>query len=142
MTDLLVLGGSGRTGTHVLAQAAERGHRVRALVRDPSAVHAPTGTGRREIPDRDRGMGSRRPGRRAHHPRRPQPRTRRAHRPGRSHRAPILQRVDGDAFDEAIGAWLAARDPDRPPPDHDLGRRARRSLAVDGKTVRGARRVD
>ncbi|MEU9048350.1 MULTISPECIES: NAD(P)-binding oxidoreductase [unclassified Kitasatospora] len=43
MTDLLVLGGSGRTGTHVLAQAAERGHRVRALVRDPSAVHAPAG---------------------------------------------------------------------------------------------------
>ncbi|MGW7658457.1 NAD(P)H-binding protein, partial [Streptomyces tendae] len=43
MTDLLVLGGSGRTGIHVLAQAAERGHRVRALVRDPSAVHAPAG---------------------------------------------------------------------------------------------------
>ncbi|MFJ9721440.1 NAD(P)-dependent oxidoreductase [Streptomyces sp. NPDC101209] len=43
MTDLLVLGGSGRTGIHVLAQAAERGHRVRALVRDPAAVHAPTG---------------------------------------------------------------------------------------------------
>ncbi|MFI6875735.1 NAD(P)-dependent oxidoreductase [Streptomyces sp. NPDC050400] len=43
MTDLLGLGGSGRTGTHVLAQAAERGHRVRALVRDPSAVHAPAG---------------------------------------------------------------------------------------------------
>ncbi|SFY48428.1 NAD(P)-dependent oxidoreductase [Streptomyces sp. F-1] len=43
MTDLLVLGGSGRTGIHVLAQAAERGHRVRALVRDPSSVHAPTG---------------------------------------------------------------------------------------------------
>ncbi|MFF0778154.1 ISAs1 family transposase [Streptomyces sp. NPDC003720] len=54
----------------------------------------------------------------------------------------ILQRVDGDALDEAIGAWLAARDPDRPPPDHDLGRRVRRSLAVDGKTVRGARRAD
>ncbi|MFE9449729.1 NAD(P)-dependent oxidoreductase [Streptomyces sp. NPDC006739] len=43
MTDLLVLGGSGRTGIHVLAQAAERGHRVRALVRDPAAVRAPTG---------------------------------------------------------------------------------------------------
>ncbi|WP_167349498.1 transposase family protein [Streptomyces durhamensis] len=52
----------------------------------------------------------------------------------------ILQRVDGDALDAAIGAWLAARDPHRPPPDHDLGRRARRSLAVDGKTVRGAPR--
>lgn len=54
----------------------------------------------------------------------------------------ILLRVDDDALDEAIGAWLAARDPDRPPPDHDLGRRARRSLAVDGKTVCGARRAD
>ncbi|TVZ77344.1 NAD(P)-dependent oxidoreductase [Streptomyces sp. BK340] len=43
MTDLLVLGGSGRTGTHVLTQAAERGHRVRALVREPSAVQAPAG---------------------------------------------------------------------------------------------------
>lgn len=38
MTDLLVLGGSGRTGVHVLEQAAQRGHRVRALVRDPDAV--------------------------------------------------------------------------------------------------------
>lgn len=41
MTTLLVLGGSGRTGTHVLAQAAERGHRVRALVRNPDTVQAP-----------------------------------------------------------------------------------------------------
>jgi uncharacterized protein YbjT (DUF2867 family) len=40
MTDLLVLGGSGRTGTHVLAQAAARGHRVRALVRNPDTVQA------------------------------------------------------------------------------------------------------
>ncbi|ALV31039.1 hypothetical protein AS200_02325 [Streptomyces sp. CdTB01] len=54
----------------------------------------------------------------------------------------ILLRMDDDALDEAIGAWLAARDPDRPPPDLDLGRRARRSLAVDGKTVCGARRAD
>lgn len=41
MTHLLVLGGSGRTGTHVLAQAAERGHHVRALVRNPANVQAP-----------------------------------------------------------------------------------------------------
>lgn len=41
MTDLLVLGGSGRTGTHVLAQAANRGYRVRALVRNPDTVQAP-----------------------------------------------------------------------------------------------------
>ncbi|MEH3142584.1 MAG: SDR family oxidoreductase [Mycobacterium kyogaense] len=43
MTTLLVLGGSGRTGIHVLAQAAARGHHVRALVRDPDAVRAPAG---------------------------------------------------------------------------------------------------
>ncbi|MFJ4364876.1 NAD(P)-dependent oxidoreductase [Streptomyces chartreusis] len=43
MTDLLVLGGSGRTGIHVLRHAAERGHRVRALVRNPDAVQAPAG---------------------------------------------------------------------------------------------------
>lgn len=41
MTNLLVLGGSGRTGTHVLAQASDRGHRVRALVRNPHTVQAP-----------------------------------------------------------------------------------------------------
>lgn len=39
-TNLLVLGGSGRTGVHVLSQAAKRGHRVRALVRDPAALGA------------------------------------------------------------------------------------------------------
>jgi uncharacterized protein YbjT (DUF2867 family) len=43
MTDLLVLGGSGRLGIHVLARAAARGHRVRALVRNPEAVQAPAG---------------------------------------------------------------------------------------------------
>lgn len=43
MTTLLVLGGSGRTGIHVLQQAAERGHRVRALARNPPALDAPEG---------------------------------------------------------------------------------------------------
>ena len=43
MTTLLVLGGSGRTGIHVLEHAVERGHRVRALVRKPEAVDAPDG---------------------------------------------------------------------------------------------------
>ncbi|OBF12555.1 epimerase [Mycobacterium sp. ACS4054] len=43
MTNLLVLGGSGRTGVHVLAHAATHGHRVRALVRNPDAVQAPDG---------------------------------------------------------------------------------------------------
>jgi uncharacterized protein YbjT (DUF2867 family) len=40
MKNVLVLGGSGRTGKHLLTQAAARGHRVRALVRDPGAVTA------------------------------------------------------------------------------------------------------
>ena len=43
MTNLLVLGGSGRTGVHVLAHAATRGHRVRALLRNPDVVQAPPG---------------------------------------------------------------------------------------------------
>ena len=43
MSTLLVLGGSGRTGTHVLEHAIARGHQVRALVRNPDAVHAPAG---------------------------------------------------------------------------------------------------
>lgn len=43
MSTLLVLGGSGRTGVHVLQHAVDRGHRVRALVRDPDALDAPPG---------------------------------------------------------------------------------------------------
>ncbi|MFD0403839.1 ISAs1 family transposase [Kitasatospora sp. NPDC127116] len=54
----------------------------------------------------------------------------------------VLRRVDGDALDAAIGTWLAARDPGRPPPGQDRAAPRRRSLAVDGKTVRGARRTD
>ncbi|MER5642723.1 ISAs1 family transposase [Kitasatospora sp. NPDC002227] len=54
----------------------------------------------------------------------------------------VLQRIDGDALDTAIGSWLAARDPDRPPSGQDPLKQPRRSLAVDGKTIRGARRTD
>ncbi|MFJ8946251.1 NAD(P)-dependent oxidoreductase [Streptomyces sp. NPDC102395] len=43
MSTLLVLGGSGRTGAHVLDHAAQRGHHVRALVRNPDKVQAPAG---------------------------------------------------------------------------------------------------
>ena len=43
MSTLLVLGGSGRTGTHVLTHALARGHRVRALVRNPSALDTAAG---------------------------------------------------------------------------------------------------
>src|SRR6266511_999068 len=44
---------------------------------------------------------------------------------------PTLARLDADALAGAIGAWLA----DREGPD-----RRRRAVAVDGKTLRGARR--
>ncbi|MFE0337854.1 transposase family protein [Streptomyces sp. NPDC058955] len=54
----------------------------------------------------------------------------------------VLQRVDGDALDAAIGIWLAARDPDSPPVAPSKPERPRRSPAVDGKTVRGARRAE
>ncbi|OAH14300.1 NAD(P)-dependent oxidoreductase [Streptomyces jeddahensis] len=43
MSHLLILGGTGRTGIHVLKEAAERGHHVRALVRNPDSVQAPAG---------------------------------------------------------------------------------------------------
>jgi uncharacterized protein YbjT (DUF2867 family) len=35
---LLVLGGTGRTGVHLLQQASERGHEVTALARDPAKL--------------------------------------------------------------------------------------------------------
>jgi uncharacterized protein YbjT (DUF2867 family) len=43
VSTLLVLGGSGRTGIHVLKHAAARGHKVRALVRNPDALDVPAG---------------------------------------------------------------------------------------------------
>jgi hypothetical protein len=49
----------------------------------------------------------------------------------------VLARVDPDALDRAIGAWLARQQPSpptgRPPP-----RRPRRAIAVDGKALRGS----
>lgn len=47
----------------------------------------------------------------------------------------LLARLDGDALDDAVGAWLAryAADPVDEPSDTLIG------LAVDGKTVRGSR---
>ena len=42
MAKILIIGGSGRTGLHLLEQAAQRGHTVRALVRKPEAVKAPS----------------------------------------------------------------------------------------------------
>ena len=50
-----------------------------------------------------------------------------------------LARLDAEALAAAIGAWLAGRDQDRD--HHDQRRRPRRAVAVDGKTLRGARRA-
>ncbi|WP_405463640.1 ISAs1 family transposase [Streptomyces jietaisiensis] len=72
--------------------------------------------------------------------------------PDRPYRTPseatvrrVLQRVDGDALDAAIGGWLTARadaaragEQDKHPP----ARPARTAVAVDGKSVRGAMRAD
>jgi predicted transposase YbfD/YdcC len=44
----------------------------------------------------------------------------------------VLARVDPDALDRAIGAWLASQHP--PPPPHP----PRQAVAVDGKTLRGS----
>ena len=59
------------------------------------------------------------------------PFTRTHHAPGEATMRRTLGRIDGDALDAAVGAWLA----DRllaPPPT------ARRAVTVDGKSVRGA----
>jgi hypothetical protein len=50
-----------------------------------------------------------------------------------------LARLDAEALAAAIGAWLSGRDHHRD--HHDQRRRRRRAVAVDGKTLRGARRA-
>jgi predicted transposase YbfD/YdcC len=50
----------------------------------------------------------------------------------------VLESVDASALDAAVGSWLAGRlRAAHPRPEHH--RRARRALAVDGKSVRGTR---
>jgi hypothetical protein len=47
----------------------------------------------------------------------------------------VLARVDPDALDRVIGAWLAGQQPPtRPPPTPH----PRRAVAVNGKTLRGS----
>jgi predicted transposase YbfD/YdcC len=60
------------------------------------------------------------------------PLTRGCHVPGEATIRRVLARIDGDAVDATVGAWLADRL--RPPP------RPRRVIAVDGKTLRGSTR--
>lgn len=49
----------------------------------------------------------------------------------------VLESVDAAALETAVGSWLAARLQAARPPGP--GRRERRAVAVDGKTVRGTR---
>jgi hypothetical protein len=50
----------------------------------------------------------------------------------------VLARIDPDALDRAIGAWLAAQQPSPPAGPGPPGRPPRRAVAVDGKTLRGS----
>jgi predicted transposase YbfD/YdcC len=53
--------------------------------------------------------------------------------PGEATVRRVLARIDADALDRAIGAWLAGQQPPPPTP-----RPPRRAVAVDGKTLRGS----
>lgn len=63
---------------------------------------------------------------------RPHPRTGRYVAPNEATLRRALQRVDADAVDDAFAAWLASR-------DHPGGDGGVEAVALDGKTVRGAR---
>jgi len=56
--------------------------------------------------------------------------------PGEATVRRVLARVDPDALDRAIGAWLVDQHP--PPGPGPPGRSPRRAVAVDGKTLRGS----
>jgi predicted transposase YbfD/YdcC len=51
--------------------------------------------------------------------------------PGEATVRRVLARIDADALDRTIGAWLASQ---QPPPSHP----PRQAVAVDGKTLRGS----
>ena len=57
--------------------------------------------------------------------------------PGEATVRRVLTRIDADALDRAIGAWLAAQQPPPTPPS-PIPRPWRRAVAVDGKTLRGS----
>jgi hypothetical protein len=50
----------------------------------------------------------------------------------------VLARIDADALDRAIGAWLASRPPPHPANPPPPARSPRRAVAIDGKTLRGS----
>jgi len=58
--------------------------------------------------------------------------------PGEATVRRVLTRIDADALDRAIGAWLAGQQPPPPAGPGPPGRSPRRAVAVDGKTLRGS----
>jgi predicted transposase YbfD/YdcC len=59
------------------------------------------------------------------------------HAPSRSAIGRVLERLDGDALDGAVGAWLARRHSETA-----LVAGQRRAIAVDGKALRGSARLE
>lgn len=57
--------------------------------------------------------------------------------PSRSAIGRVLERLDGDALDAAVGAWLAKRHRESAPATGQ-----RRAIAVDGKALRGSARLE
>jgi predicted transposase YbfD/YdcC len=58
--------------------------------------------------------------------------------PGEATVRRVLARIDADALDRAIGAWLAGQPPSSPTNPPPPARSPRRAVAVDGKTLRGS----
>jgi predicted transposase YbfD/YdcC len=58
--------------------------------------------------------------------------------PGEATVRRVLARIDADALDRAIGAWLAAQQPPPATPPSPPPRPWRQAVAVDGKTLRGS----
>src|SRR5829696_5152812 len=58
--------------------------------------------------------------------------------PGEATVRRVLARIDADALDRAVGAWLAAQQPPPATPPSPLPRPWRQAVAVDGKTLRGS----
>jgi predicted transposase YbfD/YdcC len=58
--------------------------------------------------------------------------------PGEATVRRVLARIDADALDRAIGAWLAAQQPPAASPSPPSPGPPRRAVAVDGKTLRGS----
>lgn len=64
------------------------------------------------------------------------------HAPSRAAIGRVLTRLDGDALDAAVGAYLADRHHAQTTADASGPRRQRRVIAVDGKALKGSARLD